>query len=75
MVQITPTDLERYVARIAHPDFNIENERATNQLIGHLKPNEYDAVLTRAAAIVRARAQAIERIKMRRVSQAMPISQ
>ncbi len=55
-MNITPQELERFAQQIARPDFEIRVDDGIKELIGHLDRDDYDAVLARAAEIVRERA-------------------
>ena len=52
---ITKVELEKFAMQIAHPDFDIETATDIKALIGHLDFPDRDAVLARAAEIVRSR--------------------
>jgi len=60
-MKITPQELENFAVQIARPDFIIDTHDGIKELIGHLDPADYDAVLARAAEIVRERAQRLRR--------------
>ena len=52
-MKITPTELENFAQQIARPGFHIDVHDGIKELIGRLDPADYDAVLGRAAEIVR----------------------
>ena len=56
---MTKDELERYAMQIAHPDFDIETATDIKALIGPLDFPDRDAVLARAAEIVRSRAKTL----------------
>ena len=56
---ITKVELEKFAMQIAHPDFDIETATDIKALIGHLDFPDRDAVLARAAEIVRSRAKTL----------------
>ena len=53
LVKITAQELEDFAVKIANPGFNIDVDDGIRELIGHLDFDDYDAVLRRAAEIVR----------------------
>ncbi len=52
-MKITTEELENFAAQIANSGFNIDADDGIRRLIGHLHPDDYDAVLVRAAELVR----------------------
>ncbi len=61
MMKITSQQLEQFATQLARPDFEIRTDDGIKELIGHLAPDDYDAVLARAAQIVRERARNLRR--------------
>ncbi|MGQ0683460.1 hypothetical protein [Bradyrhizobium sp.] len=59
--KITPQQLENFATQIARPDFDIDAHDGIEEMIGHLSLEDYDAVLARAAEIVRKRAEKLRR--------------
>ncbi|WP_128923159.1 hypothetical protein [Bradyrhizobium guangxiense] len=56
-MRITPEQLENFATQIAGSEFEIQAHDGIKELIGHLTPDDYDAVLARAAEIVRERVE------------------
>ena len=56
---ITKDELEKFAMQLAHPDFDVDSGPDIDKLIGHLDFCDSNAVLARAAEIVRQRAKTL----------------